>query len=313
MSPKKVILSISSLVILATFVVNVHCEEVVPGIPVQRRSTRQTVFASRAAGPGATCGNTFGPKCKDCRTLMKCLGADPPVSSQSCAERNPNTPYCTKTYCSATPDDSNPSCKDPQKSDFTCTGEGYFPDPDQCTRYYICPGPLQDAVAYDCPTNYVYKSKERGCGRRVNALDCATVDCSKTPNEFGVYKNDPAYYYFCLSDKNTKKTVVMKCLDEVNSQYDPNVGECTFRCSKEGKFVDVLDCTKYNVCYKVGSTFQVDSVQCPTGYFFDPVGSKCAKGACTPEVTTQPPAPSTTTTNAQSSSTTTTTQSSQGK
>ncbi|GAB0096654.1 hypothetical protein DMENIID0001_121880 [Sergentomyia squamirostris] len=273
--------------ILAIVALEVQCEEIIPGIPVVSRKLR---FSSRIVRASNTCGTEFGPRCKDCRTLMNCLGKDPPVSTEKCSDKNPKTPYCVNNVCTASPDPNDPDCNQ-SNIDFPCTGEGYFPDPDNCAKYYICPGVNQIAKEYGCFPNYVYRSKDKICGKKINAADCPTVDCSKTPNEFGVYKTDPAYYYFCLKISETeKKTIMMVCLDSVNTEYDPAVGECTFRCKKEGKFVNVLDCKKFYTCYKVGAAWEVRTEECPPNYFFDPVKLVCVQGTCTPQVTTQAPA-----------------------
>uniref|UniRef100_A0A7G3AMM8 Putative peritrophin-like protein n=1 Tax=Lutzomyia longipalpis TaxID=7200 RepID=A0A7G3AMM8_LUTLO len=297
MSAMKVLIVCSIVVTFATFVVN--CEEILPGIPINGRLRK-----SRAAWLGRadqTCGGTFGTKCKDCRTLMNCVGTDPPISTLSCAEKDPKKPYCVNTACSATPNEKDPSCKDTAQSDFLCTGIGYFPDASKCNRFYICPETGENkAVTYECPNNYVYKSKARGCVKKLAAADCYAVDCSKTPNEFGVYLKDPAYYYFCQKDKTTSRAIVMKCPDEDNMQFDPKVGYCTFRCPKEGYYVNVQDCTKYYYCYNVGSAFEVADIKCPDGFSFDPRTLKCIKTPvpCKPQVapptTTTPTPPSTT-------------------
>uniref|UniRef100_A0A1L8E484 Putative peritrophin-like protein n=1 Tax=Nyssomyia neivai TaxID=330878 RepID=A0A1L8E484_9DIPT len=266
----------------------VQCEQIVPGIPVHNSSgkflERSALFGKSGKDNGATteppkiCETTVGIKCKDCYNTALCLGSDPPLKVQNCGDLNPSTPYCVNNFCSATRSETDTTCVNQPKSDFVCTGVGYYPDPNKCTRYYICPGPHPEvAVAYECPTNYVYKSKARGCGRKQNTADCATVDCSKTPNELGTYLKDPAYYYFCSKTDKETRTIVFKCPDEENMEFDVKSVSCSFRCTKEGNFVNVQDPTKYFYCYRVGSAFQVDEVSCPKNFFFDPTALKCIK------------------------------------
>ena len=67
------------------------------------------------------------------------------VSSEACPAA---TPYCQAGRCVSQLWDQ--ACNQPPApaSSFACNGDGYFPDPGNCQRYYLCVGGT--AYQYDC-------------------------------------------------------------------------------------------------------------------------------------------------------------------
>lgn len=57
--------------------------------------------------------------------LKVCGGSETPLYHLSCADINPDTPYCVGNICTNTPDSKNVFCS--LSFEFQCTSAGVFP------------------------------------------------------------------------------------------------------------------------------------------------------------------------------------------
>lgn len=239
-----------------------------PGVPVKQIALSDDVLECPATSYGNLCAD-------DCATMMICSGSIKPLVQTKCPSINP---YCVKNKCSSTPDDNNPSCK---LSSFRCTSEGYFPDPNNCTRFQYCPEQTDpakpvDGEAFQCPPNYVYNSKGFNCMKRVGNYNCNTLSCSRSPNRFTLYTAHKAYYAYCVSIDNANETVLFKCEDVDNFEYNVNTYECEFKCKAEGRY-PALEVNQYYECYRNGYALIPLLETCPKNTVYNIEKKICIK------------------------------------
>ena len=55
------------------------------------------------------------------------------------------------------------------KEPFTCPHDGYFPDPDNCSKYYLCSG--ASLTQHDCGEGLTWDAELQLCGW-ANTIDC---------------------------------------------------------------------------------------------------------------------------------------------
>jgi len=241
--------------------------------------TRVTI-SSRAL----TCAQS-GPQCADdCSTLMICAANNPtPLTTTKCSSP---TQYCVGSACTGTP---SASCS--TDTAFTCTSDGIFPDPENCTQYWECTG--ETPALFQCPSGFVFDSVNNICAASTARTAAATVpcnkiDCSKKPNGFIVYPGNAAYYAYCALGSTGQITTYMFMCEFPSSQiFDSTAYQCIFNCKAKGNFQDPADCAGYYYCSAAKDTKPVQ-LTCETGYVFDGVG--CNKDAATCKYPPPPPA-----------------------
>lgn len=229
-----------------------------------------------------------GTLCADgCSTLISCaMNNKVPLTQTTCATNNPDKPYCNKgaTSCSATPLESDETCKTAVKSSFICTDTGYFPDPKNCSRYIYCEED-STAIPYTCPYYYVYNSKSNNCKLYTRASDCPTLSCAYvTPFPgYVLYAPQPSFYGLCVNA--THVPIMFRCNDVDNEAYSISAGECQYQCKADGNYPDITNCAKYIQCYRYGYTAIADHKDCPPGTIFDAVKGNCKPGKCEETIT----------------------------
>lgn len=179
------------------------------------------------------------------------MAATNPQSITKCPSSNkycdPNTVMngCTDTTTDAT-------CS--SAPTFTCTSEGYFPDPYNCSLYYYCPMAAADPaniIQYECPANFAYNSRTRNCQRRLlMAPRCQPMDCTGKEGKFIVNSQNNGYYAYCSDDPTQAALTLFKCPDADNQVFNPAKLGCEYKCRREGFFADTLDCKSYYFCHK---------------------------------------------------------------
>ncbi|XP_023708612.1 uncharacterized protein LOC111865109, partial [Cryptotermes secundus] len=213
-----------------------------------------------------------GPVCYNCSTAPICLslpdGRYLSLGSYNCAEQNPDQPYCNSGVCSAT---KTRECS----QEFQCTGEGYFPDPDDCRTFYSCDA-NQNVTTYTCPASYVYLHANHTCVRKKVSADCASIKCSYArPIEYVVYPKDPSIYGICVRDQ---PTVVLKCSE--GQEFDTKTSQCKRACKEEGIFAGD-GCRKFYECVLVGlNMYDIVEGECAMDTHFDATLKVCAAGSC---------------------------------
>jgi len=217
------------------------------------------------------CGNSADAHhtCYNCTYAPICI----PIESEfidfgpvNCAELNASTPYCNNGVCSAKASDLCPT----PPSEFICTSNGYFPDPDDCRKFYFCV--KGKATEYRCSINYVYNHQKNACVRQSVSSDCAVIKCKYTSiMEYVLYPKDPNVYGLCIRDH---KTLMFKCPEE--EQFDTKISQCSFVCKKEGLFAVPGNARKYRECVSVGvNKFELYERECPVDSTFDAVKGRC--------------------------------------
>lgn len=164
------------------------------------------------------CTNKYGSHChNDCSTLLvnmnsisrtvlsppsifqTCNGTQIPTKIQKCINKNPGYPYCHRgrNHCSP----FSGKCK-LNGNDFICTSRGYFPNIENCQKFYYCTGLKRKYQSYKCRDGYVYNSKLKNCISSSVQPNCLFIDCrGNYQNSFLVYEPDPFYYVYCSADK----------------------------------------------------------------------------------------------------------------
>ncbi|XP_033608601.1 uncharacterized protein LOC117282559 [Cryptotermes secundus] len=213
-----------------------------------------------------------GPVCYSCNRAPICFylseGKYLSLGSYNCAAQNPAQPYCNSGVCNSTKGKECPQ-------EFQCTGEGYFPDPDDCSTFHSCDASLK-ATTYTCPASYVYLHANHTCVRKKVSADCATIKCSYArPIEYVVYPKDPSIYGICVRDQ---PTAVVKCSG--GQKFDTKTSKCKRACKEEGVFA-ADGCRKFYECVRVGSNkYNVVERECPVDKLFNATLKVCAVGSC---------------------------------
>lgn len=196
---------------------------------------------------------------------------------------DPSKPFCQNSAC--TSENAVADCNIP----FRCTAQGPFPNPGDCTMYYFCTDTtLQGSIVYKCPTNYVYDSKSGLCKQKKVSSDCKTISCNGLSNQYQVFAADKSILIYCADTVTVKETILFRCKDYDNMEYDADTLQCKYVCKTEGRFVDREDCTKYYNCYKSGTTYAAQHLSCPAGFSYSSDRQNCVPQptgtACTPEL-----------------------------
>lgn len=186
----------------------------------------------------------------------------------NCAEEDHSKPYCTDGVCSGTADaECSP---DVSVSEFVCTDNGYFPDPNDCQKFHFCVG--ETDTQYVCSNNYVYSHEKTSCIRRKVSSDCAVIKCTyKTQFQYVVYPKDPNVYGLCIRDS---PTIVLKCPE--GEQFDTTTSQCRFLCKAEGLFSVPNDPRRYRECIRISANkYELVERECPVGSEFNSVKGRC--------------------------------------
>ena len=221
--------------------------------------------------PG-TCSKDGQHICYNCAAAPYCVklpnGLFLNAGIINCTDLDTSKPYCTDGVCSATPTDE--CIAQTPISNFTCTSDGYFPDPDDCQTFHFCVGIA--TIDYSCSDNYVYSHKKNACIRKKVSSDCAVIKCTyKSLVEYVLYPKDPNVYGLCIRGN---PTVVLKCGE--GEKFDTKTSTCNFVCKKEGLFPVPGEPRKYRECIAISSTkFELVLTECPDATEFDPVKERC--------------------------------------
>lgn len=185
----------------------------------------------------------------------------------SCNDTSPSTPYCSVDTgtCTASPPNG---CGPP--GNFTCLRDGTFPDPNDCTKYFVC---LNDAAsAYKCErTGQNYDSSREAC---VSGATCYTFNCKGKHGVKVAYGKTANIFAYCI---NGTVYVVDRCPG--NYEMNADSQRCEPVCSAEGYIPDVARCNRYYRCVKssaYSSTYTITNEVCPTGKSFDALNLRCA-------------------------------------
>ncbi|KAJ6646175.1 hypothetical protein Bhyg_01386 [Pseudolycoriella hygida] len=229
-----------------------------------------TLISNFGIAPRTTpsCLNTYQPVCGDCTTLWKCENsANPPTIN--CKAAYPDRPHCNEGGCTATQ-----SAECVVSEVFRCTDAGYFPDPQDCTKYHLCAaaGATDGAVAtYKCPNGYTYNTETTLC--KLNGY-CYKVNCTGDPFGYTIYPGNYTFYASCRGDD---VPWILRC-PKLNV-FSVNESKCVFQCPFEGRIADPDSQLRYYECYLEGNTYYYTREKCVDGYLFDQGSQQCFKPA----------------------------------
>lgn len=177
--------------------------------------------------------------------------------------------------CSATPAST---CPDPNVIvGLRCSSSGYFPAPDDCSKYYVCDAIGSTPYAYQCPSRMVYDPNLGRCKTKRVSKDCSLLKCdlrSKSP--VTVHPVYPQYFGICDTyNVNLGFAVaVLKCPN--NFIFNLKTFSCDFKCRTKGYFLGSQR-DRFVVCYKAGGKYKYIEETCPPDYYFDESSSNCLK------------------------------------
>ncbi|XP_035785955.1 uncharacterized protein LOC118463473 [Anopheles albimanus] len=211
--------------------------------------------------------------CKDCSTVNIC-GYDKTVLAEyRCADQDPEKKYCRGAgECSEEPDVDNQCFS----ADDRCPllSSGYYPDPQNCTRYLYCDSSAIGYEEYCLAANNVYNQTSASCFLKKKSSDCFQVDCSSSKNKdkWFIYTPFPQIYFLCSADG---RAVTFKCPKE-NEVFDVNLKKCRFQCTSDGRFADPNNDSLYYECLYTSSTkLELFEKECPPFTKFDEQNKRC--------------------------------------
>ena len=123
--------------------------------------TSHPLLGATATDPSQDCQNQLA-RCSDCTTLLTCTRLGTVYRYLQSTTCSGATPYCSNGACTSTPPTDECSAP-PADSTFTCNGDGYFPSPSNCRKYYLCAD--GQAYEFDCSKypNTVYSHEKALC------------------------------------------------------------------------------------------------------------------------------------------------------
>uniref|UniRef100_A0A336M7V1 CSON010835 protein n=1 Tax=Culicoides sonorensis TaxID=179676 RepID=A0A336M7V1_CULSO len=196
-------------------------------------------------------------------------------------------PFCTiGSYvdsCHVQRDLSRPTCI-PLPFLFQCTDAGYFPDPTDCSSYYICE-PFMDRfnpTRKTCPDGLIYDPRSRRCFVMSTTYPCRTITCENGTSSFQAYPGNPQYFYNCVERSVTvpsgKIPVLYRCPGIATGNtavaFNPNLNKCVYNCggSSSGR-VWVPDAARE--FYQCNYGQQALLERCPRDFTFNAQNSQC--------------------------------------
>ncbi|GAB0086288.1 uncharacterized protein DMENIID0001_003190 [Sergentomyia squamirostris] len=232
-------------------------------IPIQPRST-----------PDEICMGQLGPRCGDCETMVLCVGAGIPPYVNKCPD---DAPYCNKanTVCTASPPPPG-ECDDAvTDTGFTCTSNGYFPHPTDCTKFYECVN--MQAYLGECNAGLAYSADgTRACTQKRTTSTCGTFNCKTYPGKTRPYSTNSMYYAYCgvIEANKDQKVIIFKCLAP-NTYYQLTDQTCKFECREVKFYADAVDPHYYFNCYKSGTKWVYTREFCTLGRVFNEAQQDC--------------------------------------
>ncbi|XP_052129911.1 myrosinase 1 [Frankliniella occidentalis] len=205
--------------------------------------------------------------CVNCSSTLSCTKIGNlfrPIQVDNCPAE---APYCSNGACVSTPADLSCVLPPPASFDFKCSGDGYFPDPSSCRRYWLCVG--GSAFRYDCAAEAVYSHARADCVFSTD-VPCSTAACDGP--SYQPYAQSLEIYFYCKDAVNANAEVAA-C--PPNHVVD-STGHCVLTCTSAGRLPVESNGTMYYECSKTfskpflracpsGSTFNVEKQRCVTG------------------------------------------------
>ncbi|GFW66259.1 uncharacterized protein TNCV_1711581 [Trichonephila clavipes] len=170
-------------------------------------------------------------------------------------------------YCNA--EELAPPCND---SSFKCEEEGFFRDPEDCTKYYRCnrTGSSFRRERFQCQEGTVFDEEGRYCNAPELSQPCDNSTTTTSSSETTSSSNQSTTPGSGTSSGSTSTTGSQT---STTSGTSSDQGDCT----EEGYFRNPEDCTKYYQCTlnEDSGEFERKDFSCPDGRVFDEEVSYC--------------------------------------
>nr|CAD7202728.1 unnamed protein product [Timema douglasi] len=236
---------------------------------------------------------------EDCSSIQFCYEVSSGLFETITLETCLNDTLCDSRTHTCTPEGGT-TCKKPRPDDysFTCQTSGTFPDPFDCTKYYVCyvnstengeaiiDGTCPGGSAFDVLTlSCALPNTDRVC------TDLPVPSCNSTPGIIGVLERNPSIYYICTKKDDSTFPELFRC--DVG-YFDVSLGECrlssgpettavvptttkssVLTCVEPGIFPDPDSCISFYVC---PVNLQGYTTNCLSGMYFDPDTISCELG-----------------------------------
>ncbi|KAG8188925.1 hypothetical protein JTE90_014977 [Oedothorax gibbosus] len=177
-------------------------------------------------------------------------------------------------------------------SSIDCTEEGFFRNPDDCTKFYRCvdfAGTGESYVRYDfeCPRDLVFDEVNQVCNwasqtpacegspRNDSATTTTSGDGSTTVSDGSTMAGDSSMTTAGDGSTTTAQDGSTTAGDGSTTAAGTTVTGGDFQCEEEGFFRDSVDCRKYYECKRDGGQLVKIECECPEGQVFDVDGWYC--------------------------------------
>ena len=155
----------------------------------------------------------------------------------------------------------------------SCTSAGFFPDPRDCTAFYICTSDREHGIPRNCPDGEIFSEVTSRCKKPSSSAECMTVNCATSMGNgvFSPYGISKKYFAYCdtPAHPNDLENISMyQCANGAEFDRTPSVSKCIFRCKSIGKFENSLDQSTYYNCYSSGKDATGKLEECPNGWHF---------------------------------------------
>lgn len=139
---------------------------------------------------------------------------------------------------------------------FTCPGEGYYPDPYNCSKFFICSGSNQIAVHGSCfDKEAFYNPKLQVCEANISCHNFTSNGlCYLKDRTIQVHPLDKRFYFLCSEDSH----VLKKCAE--THIFNPFTLRCEISCNQPGKLVDPENNKCFYDCVSTGAVNGFDKL-----------------------------------------------------
>lgn len=166
----------------------------------------------------------------------------------------------------------------PLQFQFQCTAPGYFPDPNDCSSYYICE-PFANRFnpsRRTCLEGLAYDSRARRCVSISTSNPCRTISCENGSSDFQVYPGNAGYFFNCVDRSvnvpSGKIPVVYRCPTALGCAFNATSGTCNYACGGSGRMVVSDSAREFYQC-NVGQQALLE--RCPRNFVFNNINSQC--------------------------------------
>ncbi|KOC59041.1 hypothetical protein WH47_00372, partial [Habropoda laboriosa] len=214
------------------------------------------------------------------------------ISQQTTTQAQTSVPpSSTAASTSTVPSSTTPGTSTSSGSS-QCPGEGFFPNPTDCTKFFRCVRTYSGFIRYDfaCGPGTAWDSSIQSCNHKSHVASCsstngATVSQGSTGTPSS-HSTRPSSNTTATPTTGTSitpsSTGSSSTSSNSTSSTEPNVSDCatkkpnnTIVCEKEGFYPHPTKCNKFYRCVDNGNGLNVYHFECGPGTIFDPSINIC--------------------------------------